>query len=127
MTKYIIMLVSITVLSVASFFLAKNISDSSYGSPDLANGRELYQVNCMACHGEKGIGDGIASVSMSVKPDSIYEEIKNPFGFKAELIHSVLNGDNGQGGTMPAFKKILSAEDINDIFGYILEVNQAAN
>ena len=69
----------------------------------------------------------MASLSMTVKPDNIYQELKNPFGFKTELIDSVLNGDNGQGGTMPAFKDILNEKEINDIFGYIININESTH
>lgn len=123
MKKLIITLVGAIGLLYAGFLAAKYISDSSYGTADLVNGEETYAANCLACHGEKGLGDGPVSHTMTVKPDNIYLELTNPWGFKAELIASVLEGDNGQDGSMPAFKQVLSESDINDIFGYIVDIN----
>lgn len=100
-------------------------TDVYYGVADLNNGEKLFAANCIACHGSKGLGDGVAADSLNIKPDNIYEELRNPFGFKAELIESVLSGDNGEGGQMPAFKEILSDKDVFDIFAYITDVNQS--
>ena len=108
------------------WFAFKAISDQSDEPPDLVRGKQAYFETCMACHGVKGDGDGPASVSMKIKPDNIYQELTNPFGLKAELIDSVLSGDNGQDGTMPAFSAVLDAREINDIFGYIVSINQSA-
>ena len=77
----------------------------------------------MACHEEKGLGDVVAAQTMVIKPDNIYQELTNPLSFKAELIQSVLEGDNGQNGNMPALKEILTETDINDIFGYVASLN----
>ena len=92
--------------------------------PDVANGERLYTTHCLTCHGTKGTGDGVTATAMMVKPDNMYDELVNPFGLKAELINSVLEGDNGQGGIMPAFKPVLTATDINHIFGYITHINE---
>ncbi|WP_274792850.1 c-type cytochrome [Vibrio harveyi] len=40
-----------------------------------------------------------------------------------ELIGSVLEGGNGQGGAMPPFKTVLSENEVNDIFEYIKSIN----
>ncbi|GAM74444.1 hypothetical protein JCM19241_5640 [Vibrio ishigakensis] len=61
--------------------------------------------------------------SLEVKPDNIHAELTNSFGMKFELIDSVLQGDNGQNGVMPAFKDTLTEKDVNDIFEYIKSIN----
>ena len=123
MTKKIMTFIGILVLIPTAFFAAKGISDSSYDAPDVTVGETAYLANCLACHEERGRGDGPASHAMPVKPDDIYQELTNPFGFKAELIDSILTGDNGQDGTMPAFKGVLTEKEIVDIFGYITSIN----
>ena len=125
MKNVILTSAGIIFFGIASFFITKNVSDSFYSSPNLANGKKAYIAYCLECHGQKGLGNGVVSVSMTVKPDSIYQELSNPFGFKAELINSVLSGDNGQGGVMPAFNGTLTETDVNDIFGYIVTINQS--
>ena len=95
-----------------------------FGEPDLANGKLKYQANCLVCHGDKGLGDGPGGQVLAVSPDNIYEELSNPFGMKMELISSVIDGDNGQQGVMPAFRDVLSAKDVDDIFEYIRDINE---
>ncbi len=111
------------VLCVSGFFGIKFYSDNQFGEPDIINGKAQFVSSCAACHGMKGLGDGPISNTLAVAPDNIYEELINPFGFKFELISSVMDGDNGQGGLMPAFRGILTEKDINDIFGYIESIN----
>ena len=117
--------VGLILLGGTGFFTFKNVNDLSYGQPNIANGKNAYIANCMVCHGEKGLGDGVASQSMTVKPGNIYQELTNPFGLKAELIASVLSEDNGLDGTMPAFNGVLTEKEVNNIFGYILSINES--
>lgn len=124
MNKLFMVVLGVVGIGGTGLFATKIISDSLYGTPNAANGETAYLANCVVCHGERGRGDGRSSHAMSVKPDDIYLELTNPFGFKAELIDSVLDGDNGQNGTMPAFKGILTKKDIVDIFGYIVSINK---
>jgi len=126
MKKFALYTIVLITLSVCGLFTFKFYSDNQYGEPDLANGQIKFNLNCRSCHGEKGLGDGIIANSLIVSPDNIYSELTNPFGLKLELINSVLEGDNGQDGVMPAFKKTLSAADVNDIFAYIKSINESA-
>ncbi|MCK6264652.1 cytochrome c [Vibrio sp. ZSDE26] len=118
-----IYILSFTALLVLGFLTIKFYTDNMYGEPNLTNGKEKYTNNCAVCHGERGHGDGVVAATLKVSPDNIYQEITNPFGFSYELINSVLDGDNGQEGLMPAFKGVLSKKDVNDIFGHIKSVN----
>lgn len=124
-TKKNLLLIGVLVLTCAEFFYLKAFSDELYGPPNLSNGETVYINNCAACHGDKGLGDGVASASLTIKPDNIHQELRDLFSFKAELINSVLDGDNGQGGVMPSFRESLSPEQINDVFGYILHINKS--
>ena len=117
----------IALISAAGWFAFKPMSDYSADPAVLARGKQAYVENCVTCHGLKGHGDGVASLSMQVKPDNIYQELKNPLGLKAELIDSVLSGDNGQDGTMPAFNTVLNEREVNDIFAYIVSINQTSH
>ena len=124
MKKLILVCLGIMSFSGAGFLVAKAVNESFYTRADVSHGKAMFAANCAVCHGEQGRGDGPASHAMAVKPDDIYKELTNPFGFKAELIDSVLSGDNGQDGTMPAFRGVLTEQDIVDIFGYVASVNQ---
>lgn len=111
------------VLVTGGFVGVKAYMDNRYGEADLANGKTQFTNNCMVCHGNKGHGDGLVAQSLEVKPDNIHAELTNSFGMKFELIDSVLQGDNGQNGVMPAFKDTLTEKDVNDIFEYIKSIN----
>jgi len=34
----------------------------------LGQAKKLFEVNCIACHGPKGLGDGVAAAGLPVKP-----------------------------------------------------------
>lgn len=48
-----------------------NVSPSSL--PDLAEGKKLFQNNCVACHGATGYGDGLAGVNLDPKPANFHD------------------------------------------------------
>ncbi|MBY6238317.1 cytochrome c [Vibrio harveyi] len=112
-------------LLVPSFGFAgyKWFTDNQYGEADLVAGKQRFESYCVSCHGDKGHGDGLVAKAMDIKPDNISAELLNPFGTKVELIGSVLEGGNGQGGAMPPFKTVLSENEVNDIFEYIKSIN----
>jgi mono/diheme cytochrome c family protein len=43
------------------------------GAESAAAGAEIYKTYCLACHGEKGAGDGPAGVGLSPKPKDLPE------------------------------------------------------
>ncbi|MGF1736825.1 c-type cytochrome [Photobacterium satsumensis] len=117
-------LIIIAITLFASILAYVLLANYPYSTANIDNGKTQYLANCVFCHGDNGHGDGTAAVGFEVKPDNIFDELQNPFGLKAELIHSVLDGENGQNGQMPAFGHTLSKEDVNDIFAYIESVNE---
>lgn len=61
-----------------SILALKLVKDSPSDWPDLRLGSELYSSNCSACHGEKGMGDGPASVGLEPSPSNfIKPELHN--------------------------------------------------
>ncbi len=43
------------------------------GMPDLARAQQLYTENCASCHGETGLGDGMAAVGMEPAPTDFHD------------------------------------------------------
>ena len=123
--KQRLMLIALAGLGLAEFIYMTDLSSSLYGPANIAKGEVMFKSNCASCHGDKGLGDGELAKTSAIKPDNIYLELTNPFSFKAELINSVLDGDIAQSEVMPAFRDSLSVEQINDIFGYIMHINEA--
>ena len=119
MKKIALSVGAVAFLTPVLYVGVKLIDHHRFGPADIANGKVQFMKHCIDCHGEIGHGDGLAADSFIVSPDDIYSEITNPFGFKSELIYSVMEGDNGQGGNMPAYKHILTESDVNDILEFI--------
>lgn len=111
------------VVMIATFivltFLLIGMSNQPVNAANLINGEEKFTVNCLVCHGKKGLGDGPAAAQMSKKPSNINKKLNSLFKSKAQLTQKVLAGKTG----MPAFKGILSVSDVDDIFSYIQSVN----
>lgn len=42
-------------------------------APDLTRGAALFAQNCVACHGETGLGDGVAGAQMDPAPTNFHE------------------------------------------------------
>ena len=104
-------LIPIISLSIISFAQAN--------TTNLEKGEANYKMLCMSCHGEKGHGDGIAGKALSEKPSNINDSLNSWFESEAELIDTVLNGNEG----MPAWKSVLTEDDVKDIFAYVKKVN----
>lgn len=70
---------------------------------DAANGAEIYQSNCMSCHGQEGAGGSGPALQSSSDYNAVVQQVKNG------------------GGGMPAFEGQLSEQEIADVSAYITE------
>lgn len=93
---------------------------SLHAADDIKNGELKYQTNCMACHGNKGLGDGPLASTLSNKPANIMKKLDSIFMPKMMISYIVLKGKVEQG--MPAWEGILTKQDTYDIFAYIESV-----
>jgi alcohol dehydrogenase (cytochrome c) len=75
------------------------------GEPDVAQGKELYERFCVACHGDTGLGGHGGGASLA-------EASKDMNVIFATATH-------GKNQNMPAFKGALRPDEIRDIAGYI--------
>ena len=117
-------------VAVPGLLLLTGISTLADASPSPAlpgdpnNGQTVYAQNCVTCHGaslEGGIGavlnpiDKLPGVPNSLDPNFLIEIITNG--------RSPQPGDPKQ-AQMPAWKGILSDQDIKDAAAYIIQQNQ---
>jgi cytochrome c oxidase cbb3-type subunit 3 len=84
------------------------------GDPE--KGRHLYTQYCRACHGDEGEGDGVMTSLIAMRP----MDHTNPASMNAisnlEMIRSI---KNGKGSYMPAWKDIISEDEIEALVSYI--------
>lgn len=78
---------------VAAFTLA---ASSAYANKPpkatpqlLEKGKAVYTTNCVACHGDKGDGSGVAAAALNPKPRNFAEPFKN--GNKPEQVFKTLS------------------------------------
>ena len=90
-----------------------NIPNPTPPTPaSLANGRKYFQINCAVCHGEKGLGDGLATKYGMIGINLMTDLTKNRAdGYIFGMIR------NGR-GAMPSYNRI-EEMDRWDIVNYI--------
>jgi mono/diheme cytochrome c family protein len=86
-----------------------------YGPEAAHQGAEIYKTYCESCHGESGLGDGVAGATLVPPPKNLVE------------LQSMVEDDylfwriqNGKTGTaMVAWKGILTDEQIWQVVSFI--------
>ena len=100
----------VVVLSVA---LVGIPAFAAEGDGDAAAGKELFDTKCAICHNadskEKKIGPGLQGV----------KDGKLPSG-KDTTYDNVLKNLNEGGGGMPAFEKLITDEEKDNVIAYVL-------
>ncbi len=89
------------------------------GDPE--KGRDLYARYCRACHGDEGEGDGVMTSLVDMRPidhtnPASMNEISN-----LEMVRSI---KNGKGNYMPAWKDIITEDEIEALVSYIRLLGQ---
>ncbi len=134
-TRIIVLVVSIFFFVLFSLVLVINVQRSSAGGEDYTSGdmwkgsspgKGVYMMNCVPCHGEKGMGDGPLSYDFpeGAKPrnhtDGQYMSTKAD----KDLYKAINEGGEavGRSSGMPAFKGQLSDKEINDVIAFLREL-----
>ncbi len=85
------------------------------GSGDAAAGKEVYTVNCEACHGPSGHGDGPAGLALDPQPRNLPEFITQVGD--DYLFWRVSTGVPGT--SMVAWAGVLTEQQIWDVIAYV--------
>ncbi|WP_207061427.1 cytochrome c [Motiliproteus sp. SC1-56] len=89
-----------------------------YGDPE--RGKEIFRLNCVACHGQQGKGDGILAELMNV--EMVDYTSKSQLDISDEgLIHII---SMGAGQYMPRWMGELNADQIRDVAAYVRTLYQ---
>jgi len=116
--KYFLILTALITLTVSGHVAYKN-SEIQMGNAQ--SGEQIYAANCLACHGVKGRGDGVLAESLPRKPKNLPKRLNDFFNYDFLMIQAVQQGREQKG--MPAFQKVLTEQEVKDIFSYVRSVN----
>lgn len=89
-----------------------------------SEGKKLYGMYCVQCHGIEGDGQGVNAASMSVQPRSHIEKEEMEQRVDEELFKVIEQGGAAinKSVLMPAWKDNLSATEIDALVGYLREL-----
>jgi len=85
----------------------------------VAEGQNLYSTNCVSCHGATGLGDGDAGRALTPSPALLAHMVQMPMAVDEYLIWSISDGGEPFGTDMPAFKDVLTNDEIWKIIAYM--------
>ena len=83
------------------------------------DGGRLYKTHCAACHGSKGLGDGVAGRDLTPSPALLAYMIKRRRSVDEYLLWTISDGGAQFGTEMPAYKDILADQEIWQIVTYM--------
>lgn len=81
------------------------------------HGREIYENNCLSCHGHPGLGD----VQKFTPPPPDPTSAKMQLNSDGDMFYKITEGR----GQMSSFKDILTPEDIWSVISYIRSFNKS--
>jgi len=82
-------------------------------------GGRLYRSHCWTCHGSKGLGDGEAGRDLTPSPALLAYMIKRQRSVDEYLLWTISDGGAQFGTEMPAYKEILTDNQIWQIVAYM--------
>jgi mono/diheme cytochrome c family protein len=85
----------------------------------LDSGRNLFQQQCVRCHGVSGAGDGPDGTKLNPRPANIAASGRMPMATDGYLFWTIAEGGAPVGSAMPAFKQTLKEDEIWKIISYL--------
>ncbi len=81
----------------------------------IAEGKKLFAIDCVMCHGQEGDGKGELAVSMKLSPPDYRDEVAMKKFTDGELFDVITNGKGG----MPAEGKRATPDQIWNLVNYV--------
>lgn len=94
-------------------------NDVGYTTKAIAEGGPLYVANCMRCHGESGLGNGELAQDLTPSPALLAYLVQQPIAVDQYLLWTVSEGGKKFDTAMPAFKDVLTQDQIWQIVAYL--------
>jgi mono/diheme cytochrome c family protein len=88
---------------------------------DPGAGKQVFEQNCVICHGASGNGDGPGSAALNPKPANFNDHSRFSQIDEATRLKAVSEGGASVGASpfMPPFKEVLTEQQIHDVLAYI--------
>ena len=87
----------------------------SPSASSIAEGKKLFTIDCVMCHGQEGDGKGELAVTMKLSPPDYRDQIAMKKFTDGELFDVITNGK----GAMPAEGKRATPEQIWNLVNYV--------
>jgi high-affinity iron transporter len=84
---------------------------------DSARGHALFTQNCASCHGDRGLGDGIAASGLAIPVPAIGSKSKTP-DLSPSLAYNVVSV-GVRGTPMPPYAATMSSQDRWNVVNYV--------
>jgi mono/diheme cytochrome c family protein len=94
-------------------------NDVGYTTKAIVEGGDLYAANCSKCHGDTGLGNGEAAGDLAPSPALLAYLMDQPIAIDPYLLWTISEGGLAFGTKMPAFKDVLSKQQIWQIVAYL--------
>ena len=110
-----------TFLTVACLGVVVYAADAHGSLDPLLHGREIFQNNCIMCHGEDAKGTGQLAAALPVKPANLTDcqlTAEDP----VEVVQGIIRHGGpyaGRSSAMPAFGNSLTDAEIADVARYV--------
>ena len=110
-----------TFLTVACLGVVVYAADAHGSLDPLLHGREIFQNNCIMCHGEDAKGTGQLAAALPVKPANLTDcqlTAEDP----VEVVQGIIRHGGpyaGRSSVMPAFGNSLTDAEIADVARYV--------
>ena len=85
----------------------------------IKEGSKVYAEHCIACHGPRGMGDGTAGKDLAPSPALLSYLEREPQTADSYLLWTITEGGAAFGSDMPAFKDLLSEDEIWQVVLYM--------
>jgi mono/diheme cytochrome c family protein len=86
----------------------------------LGRGQQLFEINCVQCHGPEGLGNGNVGAALNFKPANLTSDKVKDLADGAIF----LTISNGVAGRMPALNENLNVRDRWDVVNYVRWLQQ---
>jgi mono/diheme cytochrome c family protein len=110
-----------TLLTVACLGVVVYAAESRGLLDPLLHGREIFEQNCIMCHGADAKGTGQLAAALPVRPANL-TDCKLTAEDSVEVLQGIIRHGGpyaGRSPVMPAFETVLSNSDIADLAHYV--------